>query len=71
MGSIMMFPKVEVEKIKVISAEIVVHGTKNEPYFEIMYVEASDLNTTHIGFSSYNLDIVFGYLDEYFEIVKE
>lgn len=59
-----------VDKIKVSSAEIVVHGTKEKPYFEIKYFDLSD-NEMHVGYSSYNLDIVFEYLEKYFDIVKE
>lgn len=58
-----------IDKIKVSSAEIVVHGTKENPYYEIEYFDLSD-NEMHIGFSSYKLDIVFGYLEKYFEIVE-
>lgn len=58
------------DKIKVSSVEIVVHGTKEKPYFEIKYFDLSD-NIMHIGFSSYKLDIVFGYLEKYFDIVDE
>lgn len=60
----------KIDKIKVSSAEIVVHGTKEKPYFEIKYFDLSD-NEMHIGYSSYNLDIVFDYLDKYFEIVEK
>lgn len=67
MGSIMMFPKVEVEKIKVTYAEIVVHGTKEKPYFEIKYIDENYPDVIKIGFSSYNLETVFGYLENYFE----
>lgn len=59
-----------VNKIKVSSADIVVHGTKEKPYYEIKYFDLYD-NEMHIGFSSYKLDIVFEYLEKYFEIVKE
>lgn len=59
-----------IDKIKVSSAEIVVHGTKENPYYEIEYFDLSD-NEIHIGFSSYKLDVVFGYLEKYFDIVKE
>ena len=59
----------KIDKIKVSSAEIVVHGTKEKPYYEIEYFDLSD-NEMHIGYSSYNLDIVFGYLEKYFEIVE-
>ena len=60
----------KIDKIKVSSAEIVVHGTKESPYYEIKYFDLSD-NKTHIGYSSYNLDVVFDYLEKYFEVVKE
>ena len=59
-----------IDKIKVSSAEIVVHGTKDKPYYEIEYFDLSD-NEMHIGFSSCKLDIVFGYLEKYFEIVEK
>lgn len=59
-----------IDKIKVSSAEIVVHGTKEKPYFEIKYFDLSD-NEMHIGYSSYKLDIVFEYLEKYFDIVDE
>ena len=63
------YQKKNIEKIKVSNAEIVVHGTKEKPYFEIKYFDLSD-NETHIGYSSYDLNIVFGYLEKYFEIAK-
>ena len=60
----------KIDKIKVSNAEIVVRGTKDKPYYEIKYFDLSD-NEMHIGFSSYKLDIVFGYLEKYFEIVEK
>ena len=63
-------PKENIDKIKVSSAEIVVHGTRERPYYEIKYFDLSD-NEMHIGYSSYNLDFVFEYLEKYFEIVNE
>ena len=60
----------EIEKIKVASAEIVVHGTFKKPYYEIRYYDISD-GKYHIGYSSYDLSIVFGWLKECFEIVHE
>lgn len=59
-----------VDKVRVSSAEIVVHGTKENPYYEIEYFDLSD-NEIHIGFSSYKLDVVFGYLEKYFDIVNK
>lgn len=55
-------------KIKVKSAEIVVHGTADKPYFEIKYYDIAD-GKRHIGYSSYNLNYVFDWLKECFEIV--
>ena len=60
----------EIEKIKVASAEIVVHGTFEKPYYEIRYYDISD-GKYHIGYSSYDLSIVFVWLKECFEIVQE
>lgn len=60
----------KIDKIKVSSVEIVVHGTKEKPYYEIEYFDLSD-NETHIGYSSYKLDVVFGYLEKYFDIVEK
>ena len=62
--------KANINKIKTSSAEIVVHRTKEKPYYEIKYFDLSD-NEVHIGYSSYNLDTVFEYLKKYFDIVNE
>lgn len=58
------------EKIKVSSAEIVVHGTREKPYYEIKYHDLSD-GQTRVGYSSYNLDFVFEWLEECFEIINQ
>lgn len=57
------------EKIKVISAEIVVHGTVDKPYFELEYYTMD--GQCHIGYSSYNLENVFKWRKECFEIMTE
>lgn len=57
------------EKIKVTSAEIVVHGTVNKPYYEIKYYKLND-GECHIGYSSYKLSNVFEWLEECFDLVK-
>ena len=57
-------------KIKVTSAEIVVHGTVEKPYYEIKYYDVAD-GKCHIGYSSYNLNYVFKWLEEYFDIVED
>lgn len=58
------------EKVKVTSAEIIVTGKKEKPYFEIKYKEVGS-HHYNIGYSSYDLNIVFDYRNEYFEIVEE
>lgn len=57
------------EKINVDSICIIVTGNKNKPYFEIKYREVGK-NYYCIGFSSYNLDIVFDYKQRYFNLVQ-
>ena len=58
------------EKIKVTFLEIIVTGKKEKPYFNIMYKEVGKSNY-HIGYSSYDLNNVFAWRDECFEIVKQ
>ena len=57
-----------IKKNKVTSAEIVVNGAADKPYFEIKYY-ATD-GKCHIGYSSYDLNNVFGWLKECFEITN-
>lgn len=57
-------------KIKVTEAEIIVHGTVDKPYFEIMYHEVGK-SYNNIGFGSYILENVFKWKDEYLELVEE
>lgn len=58
------------EKVRVLSAEIVVHGTTKKPYYEIKYYDLSS-RQYYIGYSSYDLNNVFRWREECFEIVKE
>lgn len=60
----------ENNKIKVTSAEIVVHGTVEKPYYEIKYLVVSE-DEYRIGYSSYELKNVFGWVQECFEIVGD
>ena len=55
-------------KVKVEEAEIVVNGTADKPYYEIKYrgVGKKDYN---IGYSSYDVRKVFGWLESEFEVV--
>ena len=57
------------EKIKVTSLEIIVTGKAEKPYFEIKYkgIGKRDYN---IGYSSYDLNNVFTWRDECFEVVN-
>lgn len=58
------------EKVKVAEKpEIVVHGTREKPYFEIRYLEVGK-KEHNIGYSSYVLDNVFQWLEEEFEVVE-
>lgn len=56
------------EKIKVTKLKIIVTGTKEKPYFELMYKEVGkeDFN---IGYSSYDLNNVFDWKEKCFELV--
>lgn len=56
-------------KIKATSAEIVVRGTIDKPYYEIKYREIGS-SEYHVGYSSYDLNNVFEWLKECFEIVN-
>lgn len=57
------------EKINVDSIYIIVTGNKNKPYFEIKYREVGK-NYYRVGFSSYNLDVVFDWKQRYFNLVQ-
>ena len=50
-----------------IPPEIVVDGTKEKPYFNIRYFDA-EKGYFCIGYSSYELAFVFGWLKEYFGV---
>lgn len=57
------------KKLKVTEKpEIVVHGTREKPYFEIRYLEVGKSEHS-VGCSSFNLDFVFQWLEEEFEII--
>lgn len=59
----------KVNKAKVDSLEVIAQMLDNKPYYELKYrlVGKKDYS---IGYSSYDLKIVLGYIDEYFEIVE-
>ena len=58
----------KIKKIKVTSLDIVVSVFGEKPYYEIKYKKVGE-NFFHIGYSSYNLDIVLDYKKKYFELV--
>lgn len=57
------------ERTKVDKAMIIVAGTKEKPYFEILYHEIGK-EYDNIGFSSYDLNNVFDWKEQYLEVVK-
>lgn len=58
------------EKLRVTSAQIIVTGTKEKPYYEIKYREVGKEDYC-IGYSSYFLDNVFEWLEECFDLVED
>ncbi len=58
----------EATKIKTHFAKIIVDGTADKPYYNILYFDPTD-GEYHIGFGSYFLGYVFNWLSEEFEIV--
>ena len=63
-------PELEQEKIKVTEANVIVRRTNIGFYFEIKYREVGK-QYYNVGFGSYNIHIVFNYLDESFEFAKD
>jgi hypothetical protein len=60
---------IDEKKIKVDKAMIIVSGTKEKPYFEILYhVVGKDYD--NVGYSSYDLNNVFDWKEQYMEVVK-
>lgn len=59
----------KINKARVNSLEIIVHMLNNKPYYELKYRQVGK-NDYSIGYSSYDLKIVLGYIDTYFEIVE-
>lgn len=55
--------------VKVNSLEIIVRMIDNKPYYELKYRQVGEKDYS-IGYSSYDLKIVLGYIDTYFEIVE-
>lgn len=55
------------EKEKVSSAEIISRDIDGKPYYEIKYRKVGEDHYT-VGYSSYKLDYVVNWLNEYFEL---
>lgn len=58
----------KINKIKVTSLDIIVTMHGDKPYYEIKYKEVGE-NSYHIGYSSYDLDIVLDYKRRYFDLI--
>ena len=61
---------VEVEKVKVTEAEVIVQRVTVGFYFMIKYKKIGEEHY-NIGFGSYNIHMVFDWLNKYFEIVSQ
>lgn len=61
---------VKADKAKVDKAIIIVTGTKEEPYFEILYHLLGE-DDDRIGFGSYCLNNVFNWREQYLEVVSK
>ena len=61
--------KTDMERTKVDKAVIIVEGTKEKPYFEILYHEIGK-DFENVGFGSYDLNNVFDWKEQYLEVVK-
>lgn len=59
----------ETTKIKTHFAKIIVSGTADKPYYDIMWLDPVE-RIFHIGYGSYCLEYVFKWLSEEFEIVE-
>lgn len=60
---------IETEKIRTHHAKIVVECTNGEPYYSIEWFDTAKQECC-LGYSSYFIDNVLGWLKEYFEIVE-
>lgn len=59
----------KINKAKVDSLEIIARMLDDKPYYELKYRQVGKKDYS-IGYSSYNLKTVLGYIDTYFEIVE-
>ena len=59
----------KINKARVNSLEIIAHMLNNKPYYELKYRRVGEKDY-YIGYNSYDLKTVLGYIDTYFEIVE-
>ena len=59
----------KINKARVNSLEIIARMLDDKPYYELKYRQVGKKDYS-IGYSSYDLKIVLGYIDTYFEIVE-
>lgn len=59
----------KINKARVNSLEIIARMLDDKPYYEVKYRQVGKKDYS-IGYSSYDLKTVLGYIDEYFEIVE-
>ena len=60
----------EPEKIKTHFAKILFDGTDKKPFYNILYFDPTD-KKYHICIGSFNLNLVYEWLSECFEIIEE
>lgn len=60
----------KIKKIKVDKINIIVSGTADKPYYQILYREV-EKEEEKVGFGSYYIHIVFKWFEKYFEIIPE
>lgn len=65
-----MTTETEINKIKATRKQLVFGGSKKHPYFSIQYVDAKN-GECYQGFGSYNINFVFDWFEECFEMVEE
>ena len=58
----------EIQKIKTDFARIAVRGSAEKPFYEIMYYDPEQ-KAYCLGYGSYEIDLVFGWLRQCFEVV--
>lgn len=59
----------KINKARVNSLEIIARMLNNKPYYELKYRRVGEKDYS-VGYSSYDLKTVLGYIDTYFEIVE-